>query len=414
MTDFGEIIEFIEREMGIDTDSIGIISVASAISKHIRPDELENKNFATLMSDNSRIQDLINDLTVPETWFFRDTECFNFLKQSLSSDRFNYSYSNKLRILSAPSSTGEEPYSIAMLLMDLGFKLDEFEIVAVDINPISLNKAKLGIYGKSSFRNEFSGFKEKYFKRIENDQYELDYKIKSIPIFKKGNLAKRNFLSNEPRFDYIFCKNLLIYLNSEARNLVLQNINRLLKADGVLFAGLSETAYFTRNQFEHVKHDMAFACKQIIVAPNVEQSLFSNEPQIRTTKTRITKAVKAPVSVEIIEHKQSLSVNIEELYLRLKDLANSGSYSEAEQICIDILNKDNADYTALYVMGLIRNASGHTLEAKDYFHKVLYLKPDHYESLIHTSLIYESNGEHELANIFRERAERIFIKQSNQ
>jgi chemotaxis protein methyltransferase WspC len=154
MTDFGEIIKYIESEMGIDTDSIGIISVASAINKHVSHEELENKQFANLMSDNNRIQDLINELTVAETWFFRDSECFKFLKQELSSQRFKYTSNNKLRILSAPSSTGEEPYSIAMLLLDLGFNINDFEIVAVDINPISLTEftaeAHFGMISKVS------------------------------------------------------------------------------------------------------------------------------------------------------------------------------------------------------------------------------------------------------------------------
>ncbi|MBS4000136.1 MAG: methyltransferase domain-containing protein [Desulfobulbaceae bacterium] len=412
MTDFGEIIKYIESEMGIDTDSIGIISVASAINKHVTHDELENKQFANLMSDNNRIQDLINELTVAETWFFRDSECFKFLKHELSSRRFKYSPTNKLRILSAPSSTGEEPYSISMLLIDLGFNINDFEIVAVDINPISLNIAKKGIYGRSSFRNDFEGFKSRYFELTNDKNFAIDSKIKSIPNFRQANIVKSDFLANEAKFDYIFCKNLLIYLNIEARNAVLQNINRLLRKDGVLFAGLSETAYFTRNHFEHVQHDMAFACKQIITPNATERTLFTKSSAKADEKAPQKSSLKPAQKTEKL-HKPILKENKDDLYIRLNNLANKGEYVDAEHICNELLSSDNSDFRALYVMGLISNASGKITEAKDYFHKVLYLKPDHYESLVHTSLIYESSGEHELANIYRERAERVFVKLSN-
>jgi chemotaxis protein methyltransferase WspC len=204
----------------------------------------------------------------------------------------------------------------------------------------------------------------------------------------------------------------LIYLNNDARNAVLQNINRLLRQDGVLFAGLSETAYFTRNQFEHVQHDMAFACKQIVTSNPTEPTLFTKSSPKTAEKAPQKSSIKAPPKTEK-QHKPIQTENKEELYIRLNNLANQGEYLDAEQICNELLSNDNSDYRALYVMGLISNASGKITEAKDYFHKVLYLQPDHYESLVHTSLIFESSGEHELANIYRERAERVFIKQSN-
>ncbi len=409
MTDYGDIIQFIETEIGLNTDSVGIISVANAITKHLKPDEIKYSEFSKLMRDNSRLQDLLNELTVAETWFFRDTECFNFLRSELSSNKHKYSADNKLRILSVPCSTGEEPYSITILLNELGFKSTDYEIIASDINPNSLNKAKSAVFGKSSFRNDYCDFKSKYFDLVNENCYELNYKIKSIPTFKKGNLVKSNFLQNEPKFDYIFCKNLLIYLHEEARKQVLENITRLIKLDGILFTGLSETTYFTRNNFDYIKHDMAFACKQITSLKQTEPSLLANHQEL-------IKQIHHPNSEQksIKTHRKIATIHTQEkndknLHQKLYELADKGLYSEAEKMCLDLLSKDTSDYSALYIMGLIKNVSGKSSEAKDFFNKVLYLKPDHYESLVHTSLIYESTGEHELANIYRTRAEKVFI-----
>lgn len=413
MTDYGDIIQLIETEMGLNTDSVGIISVASAITKHLKPDEIKYSDFSNLMRDNSRLQDLLNELTVAETWFFRDTECFNYLRNELFQNKYKYTSENKLRILSAPCSTGEEPYSIAILLNELGFKSTDYEIIASDLNPNSLNKAKIGIFGKSSFRNDYHDFKAKYFNLINENCYELNYKIKSIPTFKKGNLVKSNFLQNESKFDYVFCKNLLIYLHDDARRQVLENISRLLKPDGILFAGLSETAYFTRNNFTYIKHDMAFACRQITLSEPDEVKLLKTQ-RLSDKPLAETISERQPVkSHRKVVHSQNQDANNQNLYQKLHELADKGHYSEAEKICTDLLSKDISDYSALYIMGLIKNASGKSSEAKDFFNKVLYIKPDHYESLIHTSLIYESTGEHELASIYRERAERIFIKMQN-
>ncbi|MBX3043310.1 MAG: hypothetical protein KIT33_13720 [Candidatus Kapabacteria bacterium] len=413
MNDYQSILEFLSAEIGLNTDSIGLLSIARGISNSMQAASIESTHEFSekIKSDKLLFQTLIEEIKVPETWFFRDVECFNYIKNHLENFKDNYSSFNPLRILSVPCSTGEEPFSAAMLLMDCGLDKNSVSITACDISINSIKHAKTGYFRNSSFRNEYSGFKEKYFTN-DNYGYKLSDEILSIPEFIEDNLVKENFLINQIQYDFIFCKNLLIYLDEEARSKVLANINRLLKDDGALLVGLSEINFFTRHGFEQIKHNMAFACKKI-AEPKSQTNIQiqQNKPVINSKSTpKISLKNKPTISRRRSETVLSIPAASENNIETVKKMADTGEFIEAEKICDIILQNEYSNFEALYYMGLIQNALRNSSNAADYFKKVLYLQPDHYESLVHLSLIYEASGENDRANIFRDRAERAFIR----
>lgn len=145
--------------------------------------------------------------------------------------------SNKrgLKIWSAACSTGEEPYSLVMLLSNF-FPLRDIKILATDIDDEAMNKAQLGLYNEKSLENLPRGFKEKYFTKIQNS-YKISDDIKKCVEFKKMDLLKDRFQSN---IDLITCRNVMIYFTEEAKELLYSKFYNSLNDDGVLFVGSTE------------------------------------------------------------------------------------------------------------------------------------------------------------------------------
>lgn len=413
MNDYQEILVYLNNEIGLNVDSVGLLTIARGISNSMKKSGIVNPlEFSEkIRFDPLIFKDLIEEIKVPETWFFRDAECYNFMKNHIQNNLTQYSSSNPLRVLSAPCSTGEEPYSAAMLVLDCGLSQSAVEIVATDISRESLEHAKKGIFRKSSFRNDYNDFNRKYFSD-DNGHFKIDEKLKSIPVFIEDNFIKSSFLDNHKKFDFIFCKNLLIYLNDEARTMVLSNIMKLLKEGGALLVGLSEINYFTRNGFEQIKHNMAFACKRTADKLESISVIKSGETIHNFSKTKIKTYTEPKKKQEVKIKERKITVSTVETYSidNVKQMADKGDFHGAEKVCSTLLQHEYSNSEALYYMGLIQNALQNSEKAADYFKKVLYLNPEHYESLIYISLIYESSGDNERALLFRNRAERVYLK----
>ncbi|MDT3740059.1 MAG: CheR family methyltransferase [Candidatus Kapabacteria bacterium] len=413
MNDYQEILVYLNNEIGLNVDSVGLLTIARGISNSMKKSGITDPlEFSEKIKFDPLIfNELVEEIKVPETWFFRDAECYNFMKNHLQSNLAQYSSSNPLRVLSAPCSTGEEPYSAAMLALDCGLSHSAVEIIATDISRESIVHAKKGVFRKSSFRNDYNDFNRKYFSD-DNGNFKIDEKLKSIPVFIEDNFIKSSFLDNQLKFDFIFCKNLLIYLNDEARTMVLTNIKKLLKDDGALLVGLSEINYFTRNGFEQIKHNMAFACKRTVdkLESISEFKPRENVNDISKTKIKTYSEPKRKPEVKIKERKVTVSPVETFTIDKVKLMADKGDFHGAEKVCNTLLQNEYANSEALYYMGLIQNALKNSDKAADYFKKVLYLNPEHYESLIHISLLYESSGDNERALLFRNRAERVYLK----
>jgi chemotaxis protein methyltransferase WspC len=393
------------------------MSIARGITNTMKISGVSNniEFYNLIKSDYNTFRILIENIKVPETWFFRDIECFNYLKYYISENRDKINSKNPLKILSAPCSTGEEPYSVAILAFECGLSQDEIQIVSIDISRESLNYAANGLYRKSSFRNEFNDFQDKYFV-LSGEYFCISDKIKEIVTFKEANIVKSNFIEYQSSFNIIFCKNLLIYLNDEARMVVLDNINRLLSDNGTLLVGLSEINFFTRNGFEQIKHDMAFACRKKM-ENNAHPLISTKLPEINASYTNTFSGTKVKInSKEHTFYKKNEPIISEKLTIdtysltNIIKLADEGKFDQAEKICTTILMNDSYNIDVLFYMGMISNALKKSSLAVDYFNKVVYLQPDHYESLIHLSLIYDSSGKKEQSEIYRKRAEKVYLK----
>ena len=183
--------------------------------------------FNMIDKNKEKFDEFINFLTINVSEFFRNPEQWKLVQEKVLPTLMKNT--RELKIWSAACSTGEEPYTIAMIMSTL-LPLNKITVHATDIDDGAMAKAKLGIYSQTSLKNVPPALND-------DGKYERSSDIKSRIVFKKHNLLKDTFINN---CDLIVCRNVMIYFTEEAKNQIYQNFSNSLKPDGVLFVGATE------------------------------------------------------------------------------------------------------------------------------------------------------------------------------
>ncbi len=190
--------------------------------------------YDKLKVDKELLDQFINYLTINVSEFFRNITQWQVLEKEILPNLIKNS-NIPLSVWSSACSTGEEPYSLAMLLTKF-YSLDKIKILATDIDISALNKAKEGIYDKKSLENVPKEFIVKYFDKY-NNYYRIKDEIKKTVEFKQMDLLKDSFPKD---MDLILCRNVMIYFTNEAKDLLYEKFYNCLSSSGVLFVGSTE------------------------------------------------------------------------------------------------------------------------------------------------------------------------------
>ncbi len=400
----------LRKAIGLDAASIGSSLIERTIRLRMKQHEIKRETeYHQLLRDSAtEFNELIEAVVVTETWFFRDREPFNAFTQFAVGEWLVRHAEGPMRILSVPCSSGEEPYSLAMALLDAGVAAERFHIDAVDISTTALARAQRGIYGKNSFRGKDLEFRERHFVAVK-EGYALDAEVRQCVSFARANVLEEGFLADSAPYDFIFCRNLLIYFDRATQILTLAKLHRLLAADGVLFVGPAEMPLVSESGFISARLPHAFACHKT----NGEVSLPL--PPLRRKKRSRPEFSAAPLSPQRdsaftpapIPARAASTVDDEVAPLKLaRQFADSGQLAEAAAICRTHLARHRDCAEGYYLLGLVLDAANDP-EAITYYRKALYLDPNHYEALVHTTLWLERTGDLASARAFKRRLERV-------
>ena len=190
-----------------------------------------------LDSDGVEFQALVEELVVRESWFFRHAHAFELLRRHAASTMV--ARQKPYRVLSFPCAGGEEPYSIVMTLRDAGLGFHQFQVDAADISETAIQKARGGKYGMRSVRVVAPAIQGRYF-RIADQSVEVLPEIRQAVRFIRANIIDTQSVIPGDKYDAVFCRNLLIYLTSAARQRVLQAVAGWLSPSGLFFVGHAE------------------------------------------------------------------------------------------------------------------------------------------------------------------------------
>lgn len=405
--------QLLKQTMGLDIHTMGESSILRAVQR--RQEQLgQGGNLEVycqaLRHSQAELDALIEEIVVPETWFFRDQRPFEAFRRLVREEWLPQHDGQTLRILSLPCSTGEEPYSIAMALHDIGFPFTQARIDAVDISTRNLARAQRARYRNNSFRGQDLAFRQRYFTPVE-DEYQLDEQIRQQVHFQRGNLLSPIFLQGTDPYDVVFCRNLLIYFDRATQEQALQVLRRLLKDSGVLFIGHAEAGLFLDSWQASSRYPSAFAFRK---RTDERRSRERPDPALpRKKKAQCTPGhapgrstalpVRAPRSTAAAAAAAPAPAS------NLQDalqLANQGHLAEAADLCERHLQAQGPSAEAFHLLGLVREATGQSTEAEAFWRKALYLDPHHLEALTHLALLCERRGDRREAQLLRQRTER--------
>jgi len=188
-----------------------------------------------LKTDKVLFEEFINYITINVSEFYRNPEQWALLEKEVFPYLFE-KFGKDIKVWSAACSTGDEPYSLVMLLSRF-LPLNKIKIIATDIDKTVMEKAKAGFYNVKSLKALPDEFVKKYFTQINDRTYQISDQIKACVEFKQHDLLKDAYPSN---CDLIVCRNVLIYFTDEAKNKIYSDFHKALKKDGLLFVGSTE------------------------------------------------------------------------------------------------------------------------------------------------------------------------------
>jgi len=349
-----EFSKFIEKNMGLHFPEDKITDLQRGIvyaSKEFGFNNIESCIEWLLSSPltNQQIEILASYLTIGETYFFRAKHDFNALENHILPELIK-SRKNKgryIRIWSAGCSTGEEPYSLAILIHKLVSNIKNWNItiLATDINSRSLAKAEKGIYTNWSFRNNPESLKKIYFTPLPDGRFKINRSIKDMVTFSYINLARDAYpslLSNTNGMDIIFCRNVIMYFTHEFAQKVIKNLHHSLIDKGWLSINPIETTPGFSSKFNRVKFSSTALYQK--GGGRVQQKLMEKEFPLPTPVPFIPlkKIIKKPLEEDIIKYlkpqikKPQESEISQDFYQQALELYKNQKYSETIKIILEL------------------------------------------------------------------------------
>ena len=203
-------------------------------------------------------QNVVNALSVQETYFWREIDQVKALVQTLVPQWFERSKGSTLRIWSAACATGEEPLTIAMALNEAGwFERASIEILASDASTKAIERARQGVYRGRAFRNLPVPLRDRYFEQ-DGPAWRIKSEIHSRVKWEIANLMDESDLAHMANADFIFCRNVFIYFSESAISRVVRSFGKFIRPPGYLFVGAAESLLRLTSDFTLAEIDDAF------------------------------------------------------------------------------------------------------------------------------------------------------------
>ncbi|MGZ3559350.1 MAG: CheR family methyltransferase [Thermodesulfobacteriota bacterium] len=346
------------------------------------------------------IRELLDLITVGQTYFFRNKAQFNVLIRSVLPEMIKSKLSTgdkSIRIWSAGCSRGDEPYSIAVAIKEVLPSNEDWaiSILGTDINRHGLACAKKASYGEKDVAYLPEEYLDKYFE-VKDGTYLLKSDVRELVQFQYHNLVKDPFVNERmQRIDLLFCRNVTIYFDGRVTRRVIENLYNCVAPEGYLFLGHTETLWQVTEKFERVEFPQTFVYKKrLSLAPEGAVRPFMAVPEIKiedltrsmapmpfsgsSQNEHSPRTFESPALIRSASNHSDAPEKNDRLasLSQATLLANDAKYEEAAKILAQVIKADNLNVEAYYLLGVLSYKSGDLREAETQFRKVIYVNPD--------------------------------------
>lgn len=457
---------WIARRLGLHFDDAKLEFLAEVLDRRADKQRLARRPYLDRLEGpdlDAELQALALELTVPETYFFRHIDQIHaFADVALPEAQTARGSIRKLNLLSAGCASGEEPYSLAMVVRergaDCGWSVD---IRGVDLNPAMLARAARGRYSIWALRETPATSQRRWFRGV-GKEFELDEGIRAAVTFQEVNLAQENAELWAPaRYDVIFCRNVLMYFTPDSAQALVARLTRSLVPGGHLFLGHAETLRGLSNDY-HLRHthgtfyyQLRYAqrdqggksqdtldgawqdnlAEHLVLGPVASvpdpswtktwlETIQNASDRIQTLTDRPTAesvlrgrggaggaaktSVQLPVVLELLKNERfsealdllahlpaESAQDADVLLLRAALLTHSGQLSTAESVSMQLLERDELNTGAHYLLALCRESAGDRQGALDHDQAAIYLDSGFAMPRLHLGLMAKRAGDWE-------------------
>lgn len=444
-----DLAALVASHTGFDEHVVSQTELLRVVRRMMREQQIDDGDafVARLLRTPDAFEAFLEELIVPETWFFRDRQPFECLRAFVQDYRRGNRTDARLRILSIPCSSGEEPFSIAMTLLHAGLAPAQFQIDAGDISRQLLAQARTAEYGRRSFRGDEAPFAElvdQYLERREGERRVATGDLRRCVRFLDANLISPQLLAGEPPYHIIFCRNVLIYLHAEARRTALRNLDRLLMPHGLLYVGHVESRLVAEAGFSAYGSSFPSAFTSPTEQSTPPPPHSPSRPEGAPNRNDVQKQMGLRTSRQAAQHRpRPAPKRTARPALQRRDAAedrsaagrtadaaapaaapgaqiasarraaDAGDMDEARRLCTELLAADPTHADALFLMALVAQSRGERQDAEQLFRRVLYLKPRHEAALVQMMLLAQQRGDEISAATFRRRMEHASDQESD-
>jgi chemotaxis protein methyltransferase WspC len=401
-------IERILRDkIGLDASTVGSSLIARAAQRRMsrRGIAALDVYVELLADDEHELQELIEEVVIPETYFFREPDAIADITR-LALDAHALSSGAPLRILSVPCSSGEEPYSIALSLLAAGLPASTISIDAVDISIEAVRRAREGVYRAGSFRGDFGAWRKYFAETAEG--WRIDEGVRAVVQVAHGNLLMEAFTPPREQYDVIFCRNLLIYFDESAQTRALEKISSLLAPEGVLVVGSADSFAARRAGFAP-----SSGCERSFLFRRGGRAVASEPSPVvtRRLRARIVKDAAPRRCTAVSGARQpapatSTGRDAATVLIDVARLADEGQLASAIDAGERAIREGAVSAELFSLIGTLHAATVQPDRAEACYRKALFLEPSHEHALLHLALLLEKRGESALASKLRSRARR--------
>lgn len=418
----------LEAAIGLDAGTLGPTVLRRAVERRLAATGIVDPDayLDVLRRSPAELQALVEEVVVHESWFLRHPQAFAVLgraaREFLASRR-----KTPFRVLSIPCAGGEEPYSIALTLLEAGLPPDRFAIDAADVSQPAVDRARAGVYGPRAVRAVDHALRLRYF-RNDGSTWTVGPALRAVVRFQRGNVLNLAASGLVSTYDAIFCRNLLIYQSEAARRTIIAGLRDALAPGGLLFVGHAEMLSQLDADFERLPDRGAFALRRRAPTPSSplpvgrggDTSAAGRSPgspegaapapsrprevAARASNAPATPRPPGPTSPSpqsAIPHPQSHDPIATALAL-----ANQRRFEEAIALCEEALARSGPRAETYHALGVILGAAGRSDDARRAHERAVYLDPAHEDSLLALALHARRAGDLGSAARFEDRARR--------
>ena len=364
---------------------------------------------ARLQRDPKEAMNLHQHLAPPETWLFRYVAAFEVLREELQKcDR-----SKVIHVASLGCATGSEPFSIAATALSCGFTAGQIRILALDYSDEHLASSRTGRASALAQRTPIPNWASPFLRPTTQGQLQLDPNGLAMIDFLRGDLST---WKPDRMFDFVFCRNVAIYLNETTKKRLGKLLSEMTKPNGLVFLGHADSVILADTDMRRSEVDHAFVfTKQEKVQqrpPDIFLKAFSPaiRPVVQSLPARPAPSKPVSGATQVPNLVETPMASTVDLFTKAQIAADSGNMLVAERALVELLAVKPAEIEAHVLFGCVQMAQNKFTEAERSFTKVVYLDPLNSLALLSLAALADLRNDAKSAERFRDRAARTVVE----